>query len=56
VLPIYILELFEVATTAAIVAFATKSSGFLDFKSKYNYLVYMDLICSAVVRAPAPSE
>jgi hypothetical protein len=49
VIPLYLLVLFEFATTAVIVAFATKSSGFLDFKSKYNYLVYMVLISGAAV-------
>jgi hypothetical protein len=49
VLPPYMLVLFELGITAVIVAFATKSSGFLDFKAKYNYLVYIVLICAVLV-------
>jgi hypothetical protein len=49
--PLWILEVFELGTVASIVAFTTKTSGFLQFKLEYTAVVYMTLISCAVVRA-----
>jgi hypothetical protein len=50
-LPLWVLEISVMGVCASLVALASRSGGFLQFKEHYNWLVYLCLITTTVVRA-----
>jgi hypothetical protein len=56
VIPLWLLELGEVAMVGILAFFALQSSDFLDFRQHWNFLVYLVLGTSAAVGADFSSS